>query len=277
MEKALLINNPQQLNRLAGFSRIYYGAEFCQNKIPEPDILKKVYSAAKRYNKEFTLLTPYVTTQGLAKLEPLLRYLDEQNNRTEVVFNDWGVLKLIRERRRNIQPVLGRLLTKQRRDPRAHDILLNKQVARKLFDHKTKETFIVFPKKIPPSLYEHFKASIINVSVFHDFLLANGIRRLEIDNLVWDIKIEVPPSIGISIYLPYNYVSTTRLCGLLNLSYSVCKKECQKYYLTFKSDASSVPFYIKGNTVFYKAKIPSKKYLEEKQINRIIWEPEIPN
>jgi hypothetical protein len=301
MEKALLISDIRQLDKINHnlrfadnrkpstknrFDRIYYGAEFCENKIPDLNTLKRVYSSAKKFKKRFTpsensltgftLLTPYVTTFGLKRLEPLFGYLDSQNSNIEVVVNDWGVLKLIRDNYKNLQPVLGRLLTKQRRDPRAKDILLNRQKAKRVIDEKSKKTFILIPKKVPTSLYEHFKGSVINTPIFQRFLLDNGIRRVEIDNLVWDMKIELPKEIGVSIYLPYAYVTTTRLCGLINLTYSACQKECQRYYFSFKSDSSPVPFYIRGNTVFYKSEMPSIEYLRQKHIDRIVYELEVP-
>jgi hypothetical protein len=269
MEKAVFISNSKQLNRIENFDRVYYGSEFCQNLIPTLDNLKIIFSATKN-KKKLTLLTPYVTGCGLEKLKPLFQYLSKQNSRTEVVFNDWGVFKLIREGYRNIEPVLGRLLTKQRRDPRIYNILLNKQKPTRIFDKKSKKTFVFIPKETPLSLYEHFKGSVINVPVFQEFLLANNIRRVEIDNLAWDMKIEVNKRIGVSIYLPYAYVTTTRLCGLINLTYSACGRECQKYYFSFKNDVSPLPFYIWGNTIFYKSKIPKEGYLKERSVDRII-------
>ncbi len=276
MEKALYINNPRQLRDLNNFSRIYYGAEFCENKIPDLNKIKMVFSLVKKSHKKFTFLIPYVTNSGLSRIPPLLEYLDAQDEDVEVIFNDWGVFRLMRERFKRIKPILGRLLTKQRRDPRAYNILLNKQEAKKVFDKKTNKITIIIPKKAPVSLYKSFRASVINAPVFQDFLLANGIRRVEIDNLVWDMKIEVPKEIGVSVYLPYAYVTTTRLCGLINLTYTACKKECQRYYFSFRSSSSPVPFYIRGNTVFYKSEIPGEKYLKQRNINRIVWEPEVP-
>lgn len=276
MERALFISNPAQLNKLNNFSRIYFGTEFCQNNIPSLGILKEMYSFTHKHNKEFTFVSPYVTTLGLKKIEPLLKYLNERNNTTEVVFNDWGVFKFIKENYKNIKPVVGRLLTKQQRDPRACDTLLKKVRITTKFEEKSRKLSIFIPKRIPFSLLEYFKGGLFNTPVFQQFLLSNGIKRMEIDNLIWDMKIKVDRKIGISIYLPYNYISTTRLCGLLNLTYSVCNKECHKYYLSLINNSTSVPFYIRGNTIFYKSIIPSAPYLKKRRIDRIVWESEVP-
>ena len=270
MEKAVYLAGPGMLGRAKNYSRVYYGTEFCQNLIPSPDELKAMYSAAGAKGKSLTLLTPYVTDRGLDKLKALFRYLDKQESRTEVVFNDWGVLKLLNEEYASLEPVLGRLLTKQRRDPRVAAALLNTQKAQKKIDGETGTTNILIPKENPPSLYEHFRGSVINAPVFRKFLQARGIRRVEIDNLAWDMKVETGKRIGVSVYLPFAYVTTTRLCGLLTMSYAACRKECRKYFLSFKSPSSPYPFFIRGNTVFYKSKTPTERYLKKRGIDRIV-------
>jgi len=285
MENAIAVNNNSRLNKIEGFQRVYYGNEFCQRLIPSLNALKAAYASIKKQKKNFTLLTPYVTNSGMEKIACLLDFLGRQDEHNEVVFNDWGVFSLLKKRYKKLEPVLGRLLTKQRRDPRAHDILLNCQEARRVFDKQNKRTYIMIPKEAPPSLYEHFKASVINAPVFQDFLITNGIRRVEIDSLAWKMKIKVNPEIGISVYLPYAYVSTTRLCGLVNLTYRECKKRCKDFYFSFKSPSSPADFYIKGNAVFYKtmprnkdvsaASYPRLRYSLPKGINRIIWGHEL--
>jgi hypothetical protein len=270
MEKAVHLAGPGMLRLAKDYSRVYYGTEFCQNLIPSPDELKVMLCATGAKGKKLTLLTPYVTDRGLERLRPLFKYLDKQESRTEVVFNDWGVLKLLSDEYGNLEPVLGRLLTKQRRDPRAAAALLNTQRAQKKFDAETGTTNILIPKENPASLYEHFRGSVVNAPIFREFLLARGIRRVEIDNLAWDMKVETGKRIGVSIYLPYAYVTTTRLCGLLTMSYAACRKECRKYFLSFKSPSSPYPFFIRGNTVFYKSKTPTQRYLRERGVDRII-------
>jgi len=276
VEKAVFIHNSKQLSCAESFERIYYGCEFCQNLIPTLANLKKVFSVAKSRKQGLTLVTPYVTTRGLEKIKFLIQYLDKQDSQTEVIFNDWGIFKLIHDSYRNLKPILGRLLTKQKRDPRAYNILLNKQKPRIVFDKHRKEEYILYPEMTPPSLHEHFRGSVINVPIFNEFLLNNNIKRVEIDNLVWDMKLEVDKRIGVSIYTPYAYVATTRLCGLINLTCSSCKLECQKHYFLLKYSSSDLPFYIWGNTVFYKKEIPKERDLREKGINRIVYNSGMP-
>jgi hypothetical protein len=237
--------------------------------------LKKWFFFTNTKKIKFTFVTPFVTNYGLKRLYALLVFLNQQG-RIEVVFNDWGVFKLIRDNFKNLEPILGRLLTKQRRDPRISKLFLAQQKTRQVLEQNGRIKKIFLPKKIPDELFKHYQASVINVAVFKEYLLSCNIKRVEIDNLVWEMDIKTGKRIGVSIYLPYGYIATTRLCGKLTLSYTSCHKECKKYFLQLNNAHTAVPIYSIGNTLFYRSKIPTNQYLKEKGINRIIYQPRLP-
>jgi len=273
-EKAVFTNRLRDIKK--NIDRIYFGNEFCQDLIPELGILKQWYISVKEKNKEFTFVTPFVTNSGLKRLEIIFGFLNTQDN-VEVVFNDWGVFGTIKNNFKNLKPVLGRLLTKQRRDPRILKIFLGKQKVREVFISDVKKTkAILFPKNVPPNLFEHYRASVINVPLFQKYLLSQGINRVEIDNLIWEMNVKVNRKIGISIYLPYGYITTSRMCGRLTLTYAACKKECKRYFLRLENKTLPVPFYGIGNTVFYKSRGPSNDRLAELGIDRIVYQPRLP-
>ncbi len=270
MEKAVFINSVKQIARTAGFDRLYYGAEFCQDLTPSLNDVKNVVSAAEKQGKAFTLLTSYVTGEGLKRLRPLFEYLNARDGRMEVVCNEWGVFRVLRREYRNIRPVLGRLLTKQRRDPRMYNILLNRQKPQWVFDERNRKKVLVLPKKVPAALLEHYQGSVINLPAFQDFLLSHDVQRVEIDHLPWDMTVATGRKIQVSVYGPYAYMATTRLCGTINLTSGACGKECRKRYFRLERLASPLPIYVWGNTVFYKAIMPEEKYLKERGIDRIV-------
>ncbi len=272
-ERAVLINRMEA--DINDADRIYFGNEFCENLIPGIAGLKKFYLFTKSQGKEFTFVTPFVTNLGLRKLESSLNFLNSQY-KTEVVFNDWGVFKLIKDKFKNLKPVLGRLLTKQRRDPRMLKIFFGKQEFTEILNRGNKGKTILFAKKVPPALFEHYRASVINLPIFQEYLLSQGINRVEIDNLVWNMNIKINKKIGVSIYLPYGYITTSRMCGKLTLTYAACKKECKKYFLQLEDESLPVPFYGIGNALFYKSNAPSNKYLEKLGIDRIVYQPRLP-
>ena len=73
--------------------------------------------------------------------------------------------------------------------------------------------------------------------IIRQFLIRNGVRRVELDNLLQGIALDFSNSgMSASLYIPYAYITTTRLC-LANscdvegreeeIDLSPCKKECQ--------------------------------------------------
>ena len=274
IERALFTNTLKKVNKEV--NRIYFGNEFCENLIPSLVNLKNAYSFFSRLKKKFTLVTPYITNRGIKRLRPLLAFLDNQGAAAEVVFNDWGVFKLIKEHFGNLTPVAGRLLSKQRRDPRMLKILQGTQVStgKQLMDKKTK--IILLPKPIPNTLCEHFQSSVVDTPFFQKFLIAEGIGRIEIDNLIWEMRFHQNKKIALSIYFPYGYISTTRACGRLTLTYKGCKRECRRYYLKYYDDSLPVPFYGIGNTIFYKNTLLAYGNLRKLGINRIVFQEKLP-
>src|ERR1041385_645574 len=107
----------------AQFTRIAYGTEFCENLLPSPEALRNVVAAGR----PLTFLTPYVGDEGIAQLRRLLPELGE----AEVVFNDWGVLRMLRREFPHLVPVQGRLLNKSLRDPRVTGVYAETEGDRK--------------------------------------------------------------------------------------------------------------------------------------------------
>jgi hypothetical protein len=224
-----------------------------------------------------TLLTPYVTGYGLKKLGLLFSYIHKKRLNCEIVFNDWGVLGLIQERCSNVSPVLGRLLTKQKRDPWIGKVLFSKESYDKILINDSGGSKVIFKlKKIPETLYDYFKSAAVNAPVFQGFLLENKIKRVELDNLAWGMNISVDKQLGASLHYPYGYISTTRLCGLINLTYSRCVKKCRKFFFSFKSRPKEIPIFIRGNTVFYKTQLPKIEFLRRMGINRLVYYKQVP-
>jgi hypothetical protein len=123
IENAVFSNRP---GRVSG-DRLYFGTEFCVNLIPSREMVARRCAAALKAGVKITFVTPFVTGEGLGKLSDIFEFLDTLDD-VEVVFNDWGVFMLLRERYRRIHPVLGRLLSKQRRDPLMKEIFENRPV-----------------------------------------------------------------------------------------------------------------------------------------------------
>src|SRR5690242_10080980 len=77
------------------FSRWVYGNEFCEHLIPTPERLEQIIDAADERGVQLTFLTPYCSDAGIEALIPLFDLMSSTSD-CEVVFNDWGVLNVLR-------------------------------------------------------------------------------------------------------------------------------------------------------------------------------------
>ncbi len=240
--------------------RVYYGTEFCQTLLPNPNALDEAYKTSTKEGLGFTFVTPSVNDKGLRKLEVLFAFLAKQNAGIEVVVNDWGVLRLLSQDNSHLKPVFGRLMNKMLRDPRVTP------------RYKTEDA--------PEEALLALQQSGITSSHYHQLLKSFGIDRIELDNLYQEIEIDFKAmSLRPSIYVPYGYVTTGRVCmfGALNqpkekkfTSSTVCRKECRKYIATMVDSSYQINgrrLLYTGNTIFYQQ--------DEKMIEKaLIWAEE---
>ena len=263
MEKSLFISNSEKLKHFTSdYSRLYFGNEFCQHLIPPVDQLRKIINFTIENNLKFTLVTPYVTNEYLERVESSLKVVAEEKKGSEVVFNDWGILHLLNNHYLELKPVMGRLLNRMTRDPRLMNVI----------------------EKLPESSVKYFRKSNLTVPVFRRFLKKNRISRVEFDNFLQGIDMNLG-KMGIegSLYYPFVYITTTRLC-LSNfcdipekekkVGIFPCGRECLRYTFQLENPIMPVPLIRKGNTIFFRNDQLDER-MEEKGINRLVFEPEI--
>jgi hypothetical protein len=261
MERAIFVTKPENLKYANDpYDRVYFGNEFCQRLIPSVEDLKAVKEFVFKNKMGFTLVTPYVTDEGIKNLRPVIEYALLNFSETEFVVNDWGVLKLITKEYGSSNINLGRLLTKQKRGPR----ILN------------------LKDKVPFETMRHFQEDNVSTSLFAGFLTRQGVKRLEFDNLLQGMN-RPCPVIKASLYFPFAYVTTSRFCPLSSCEKTRpvlrgmpdCGKECRKYVFRLRHGTMPAELLLKGNTQFFKNdSMPDN--LKELNIDRIVYEPEIP-
>jgi hypothetical protein len=286
MEKALLITTIDDL-RYSGkeYDRLYFGNEFCERLIPSPSEVREALKFTRRKGLAFSLLTPYVTDQGVLRLKLLLELLKEST--AEVIINDWGVFHLLQRCSPKLTPVLGRLLTKQKRGPGLVKLLKRERKIKFIQnpDHP-EEKCIVVQKKLPIDLDRYYKGcNTGSVPIIHDFLIENRVRRIELDNLAHGLDLELQNGrMSASIYWPYAYITTTLFCPSAgcdwkeksSLKVRPCRKECRRYVFILRNRSMPKILYLKGNTQFYKNRHRQLKEWEKLGIDRIVDEPHIP-
>lgn len=259
MEWAIFIAKSSELKNWSDkYSRIYFGNEFCQKLIPDVEETERVLDFVLSNNLNFTLVTSYVTDAGADRLRVLLRIISQRSPRTEVVINDWGMLDVVKEY--DLKPIIGRLLIKQKRDPRITNLM----------------------GKLPKPMAECSKYASIDFYL-SKFLKSKGIERIEIDNLLQGLELDKAKtsSLLFSLYFPYGYVTTSRWC-LFNGSNNIqdrefesqCQNKCNGKVIGLRHASVPVPLYIKGNTVFFKNVRPPV-CIERKEIDRLIYQANI--
>ena len=262
MEQAIFISKVENLKYYGSrFSRLYFGNEFCEQLVPSLVDLRQVLDFVAQNSLDFTFVSPYVTNKGLRRLEILLQEIARRKPHSEVVFNDYGVLRTINSRYSELEPVMGRLLNKMKRGPR----------------------LMMVAEKLPASTIEYFRSSNLTVPILSDFLNKRGVRRVELDNVLQGFDFSLD-KLRASLYVPFAYIATTRLC-LANscdipereemIGIFPCKQECQQYTFYLKSEIMPVTLIRKGNTTFLENEaLPDA--MEERGITRIVTQPEIP-
>ncbi|MHA1568668.1 MAG: hypothetical protein ACTSXZ_04295, partial [Alphaproteobacteria bacterium] len=155
---------------------------------------------------------------------------------------------------------LGRLLTKQKRGPRIMNVI----------------------DLVPAEMLAHFRRMNVDVPHLRRWLIDEmRVSRFELDFPLQGIerKSDVPAS----LYTPWMYVSTTRLC-LTNhcedrtqslRAIFQCDRACRKHHFTLTHDNMPAVLHLVGNTIFVKRNdLPEN--MSELGINRLVIQPQVP-
>jgi len=257
MEKAVHLESASALKTLnpknTEFSRLYFGSETCETKLPTTAQLSTAKAFCKKPSLAFSLVTPFCTDAGIKKIQSLLPLLSPED---ELIANDFGVLSLAQTQ--PCQKVAGRLLNKQFRDPR-----------------------IAFFKNMPAELAEHFSQSQASSPNFQKLLTKFSVKRVELDNLLQGISSNFSnTAFKASLYHPIVFVSATRLCLLANagkisssnrVGIFPCKQECNSFKFRLTNKPFPKQLLLLGNALFFEnSSLPTKKQLASQGIDRLV-------
>lgn len=246
---------------------LYYGNEFCEYRIPSIDELKKAYFFAKKEDLEFVFVTPVVTDYGISIIEQCIESLCEITENPFIVINDLGVLELIKTKYPMCIVFLGRIM-----DKLSHDIRATKEEFYSYYGHEG----IIYAST--PS---------VGSDGFMNALGYKMIERCELD--LPAIGINLPKYQRFSLYYPYCYLTTGRVCSMRAHSlekkekYLVdtqsCNKLCKSIQIEKRKSLNGYQFmngqrknnqylFQRGNTVFYVLENLDVKEIQ--QFDRII-------
>jgi len=223
---------------------LYFGSDFCEERLPSAEAAGAFCERAEREGLEPTLLTPPVTRRGLSRVDGLLRSLGAAGHRPAVVFNDWGVLRLLATSFPSHPRRAGRLLNRSLRDPRA--------------DPAT-----------PPG----GEAGPSRGGRMRAFLSRWGAAALETDpDLEGAYLGEGSEGLQRALHLPFTFVTSGRHCLLKGVDAAgvnptgfgsrlgqPCGQPCRRGPRAVHREDTPVPLWRAGNTLFYEVPAASAR------------------
>lgn len=218
---------------------LYFGTEFCEDRLPETEEALAFCHLAYDEGWEPTLLTPLVSPGGLQAIGRLLADLEANGCPPAVVFNDWGVLGLLRERHPTLSRRAGRLMNRSLRDPRAW-----RDASRGEPTHDA-------------SRYARLRA----------FLAGVGVTALESDadlegGYLGEGRDAAGAGLARALHLPFTFAASGRGCPVKARLYAedhgfskaladACPAPCRHGSIPVQRDDTPLVLWRGGNTLFY--------------------------
>lgn len=266
MENAIYIYNFKDLRKIDSpkykFTRIYFGEEFCENRFPDKQKLMSIVEYASKNKLDFTFVTPYVTDLGLKHIEELINIISKSLTSFEVVFNDFGVMKLLHDKYPEIKLVCGRIINKMKRDPRINCALACNNG--NLDGEK------------------YFSSTSFLGKYIKELFVRYNVSRIEFDNVYHNFNFCLNDGIHGSLYYPYVFLTTTRLCRLKKdnlfstknklVVANRCEHICNKAIIALDNENINKKIYVYGNTQFLYNKEVKDSIFKNKGMDRLIYQ-----
>jgi hypothetical protein len=240
---------------------LYVGEEFCDRRLPGTDELERFVCYLKKNSPgiKVTFVTPLITDFCFGRLKDILLFFSENRFVEEIVINDYGVLKFIKDNYDCFSLVCGR-------------VLFSKALPQgELFKHglSFNSNKVSFNNKARQSL---------NIT-FLNFLKGKGINRIECNNINdilkygWQLK---DSGFKVSLYYPFSYSAVTRYCyyntsNKSNLRYGIlpCLKQCRDKYVELKDRGKDFTFSLFGTSLVFQDERSSQ--ICQKYYDRLIY------
>lgn len=251
---------------------VYFGNEFCEKLMPSVTDILECYYRCNDLQLSFTLVTPLVSDLGLQQLEDIFQVLAQHQLSLDIVFNDWGVCKLLDERYPQWQKRVGRTLDKMIREPRLNDA-----------DYQGMRASVRAFMQEPPCFADSYRQVLQQFHV-HGVELDCVPQGYDVASEQWNL-----PNLQTSLYFPFYCITSGRLCMMKALGQppemkwnleSPCACLCQQYnqvmqkFMLRNGKKAKLRLLRKGNAVF--GCNPDNDSLLLPIWDRLIWQPQPP-
>ena len=235
----------------ADYQRLYFGAEFCSWAFPPLAQIEQALLACRAVDLGFTLVTPVLRESALAEMRRLFLALQPQLlPGDEVVISDFGALQLVRELLPQVELVLGRALSGQKRGPRIEGLTLSEEAL------------------------AYFRQGRWYSEEAVTLLAELGIARVELDNLLQGLD-PLPVALKGTLHTPYAMVTSSRNCPFhADKSGNRCGVSCGEVFRLTTAQTQQ-PLLQAGNSQFLELKsLPAE--LTPLGIDRLVFHPQLP-
>jgi hypothetical protein len=227
--------------QLTSCSRIYMGDEFCFHRLPTMDEIKKLCWFSETHGLGVTFLTPPMTDLHINKCKSLFSHIEKAFPNSEIVANDWGVLFYLKINYPRLTVSAGRLLNKGFKDPRFH--------------------YLENPDSLSDKIKDVLENSTFTDEKFLAYLLKQGVGRIECDIMPSVTRTDFSDfKIKTSVYFPFGYVTTGRICQTASqyrhgrkkfLITKKCAKHCNNQTMELFHESFKLKLFQNGNTIYY--------------------------
>ncbi|MFB6151806.1 MAG: hypothetical protein ABEJ40_08380 [Haloarculaceae archaeon] len=251
-ESAVFVDDLATLRELDGeYDRVYFGNEFCDKRMPDPEAVTGVYEYCEDRGLATTLVTPIMTPTKESEMAALFEHVGSTGMDVELVFNDLGAYDLAEEVGAFDRMAAGRVLSGQKRGPAVDALSGDGGV-------ELQEG----GEPVTDQVNEHFEKSVVNVPYARDHFDEMGVDRVELDVLshgMYDETIDF----SASVYYPWTYVSVKRWCRE-STSVPLCDENCPDVVQTLDNrPATPELLYRKNNVIFtYTDDVPDLNYVD---------------
>ena len=267
-----------------GFSRLYFGQEFCEHLVPPEAEVRQAFFESSQSEINFTYVTGPATFRARDRIKRNIDALaaDSESTvtglKTEVVVNDWGILRYLAAEHPQFHAVLGRFLLKQKRMGR----FANGVPQPYMGEIETPAEVLIANQK------EAWRHCNLTSEVYRAELHRLGGARVDIDIVPQGISI-APQDWGFDFgcYYPWTYLTGSRNCPTAGLvdpkrAYVAVDEACPKPCRTCNASVVSVndpqAFNVqRGTGVFVFNHSYAHPYMSrEIPVSRVIYQPYIP-
>ena len=232
MEKCyyLFHDDFETINRI-DCHRVYIGHETCETRLPSYSVLKPMLKLLNERGIRLTLLTPFLTDEGLGTTKKLIEIIEKEAQELEVATSDWGLLHWL-SINRVAKPLVGRLLTRQKTDPRLSLFSLGDEL------------------KLHISRLSLLKSETIT------FFNQHGINRFEISSALSEYQLPNDGMNRFSLHVPYIPVTVMRWCIGQNLDFNFPDQDCsvsscQGTFQAWEAKPGNHNYFRIDNALFY--------------------------